>query len=85
MASTASRWASTKWAPTRRESSTSRLPGGNIPACQPMVATMLGSFTVQARAITSPSDSATTAQNRPKRSTATPDSQPPLESTRSAS
>ena len=48
-----------------------------MPACQPMVATMLGSFTVQARVITSPRASATTVQNRPKRSTAMPLSQPP--------
>ena len=48
-----------------------------MPACQPMVATMLGSLMVHARAITSPSASATTVQKRPKRSTATPVSQPP--------
>jgi hypothetical protein len=54
---------------TRYERSLSVLPGGNIPACQPMVATMLGSLMVQARVMTSPSASATTAQKRAKRST----------------
>ena len=49
-----------------------------MPACQPMVATMLGSLMVQARAITSPSASATTVQKRPKRSTAAAASPTPL-------
>ena len=78
MASTATRCPSDQVSPP--PGGTARrpvLPGGNIPACQPMVATMLGSLMVQARAMTSPSASATTVQNRPKRSTAAPLSHPP--------
>ena len=77
MVSTATRCAAAKRAATARESVTSFLPGGNIPACQPMVATMFGSFRVQACAMTSPSASVTTPQKRPKRSTARSVSQPP--------
>ena len=54
-----------------------------MPACQPIVATMLGSLTVQARVMTSPSASATTVQSRPKRSTARPVSQPPCDASQS--
>ena len=64
MASTETRWAAASRAATSRESATSVFPGGNMPACHPMVATTLGSLIVHARAITSPSASATTVQNR---------------------
>ena len=70
MASTATRWAWPGAPPQRARARRRSCPGGNMPACQPMVATMLGSLMVQARVMTSPSASATTVQKRAKRSTA---------------
>ena len=42
------------------------LPGGNIPACHPMVATMLGSLMVQARVMTPANSCATIATEAPE-------------------
>jgi hypothetical protein len=77
MASTAMRCPAIMLRATARDSSLSDLPGGNMPASQPMAATTLGSLMVQARDITSPSADATTSQKRPNRSIATPLSHPP--------
>jgi hypothetical protein len=81
MASTALRWASTKWPLTVRRSWTSLLPGGKVPSSQPMVATMLGSLMVQARRTTSPSSPAARWQKAAKRSAVAGFSQPPWAAT----